>query len=184
MKECPACKTSNLNDAESCQHCSLSLRGAAESAPAPKKSTAGSDIITIGVIIALIGGVMWGLDWNSKRQNEPARNPEIEQLLARSRDVQAKLAELNKIKVKDGWTWDIDGEYDYIRGSVVNTGNKPVSYWKVTARFFDKSGAEVDSDITNDGETLMPGAAKRFEIMHRNIPKTTASLEVSEVVFE
>lgn len=72
--------------------------------------------------------------------------------------------------------------YAYVRGSVTNNGDRPVAYWKATARFRDKNGAVIDTDYTNSGETLRPGESKNFQIMHRHDPRfDTATVEIDEV---
>ena len=89
-----------------------------------------------------------------------------------------------KVGVPKGWKWEYENDYDYVRGSVKNASSRTVSYWKVTARFLDKKGNIIDSDYTNSGETLLPGAAKRFEIMHAQIPQAkSARCFVEEVRF-
>ena len=71
-----------------------------------------------------------------------------------------------------------------VKGSLKNNTGRVVTYWKVTARFLDAAGNEVDSDYTNNGENLHPGAQKRFEIMHGHTSGSkTATVEVSEVVY-
>jgi hypothetical protein len=87
------------------------------------------------------------------------------------------------VTVQNGWTWQIDGDWDYIRGSVKNDTSRVVTYWAATVRFYNSAGNEIDSDFTNGGQPIYPGASKRFEIMHRNIPGTTASMEITSVRF-
>jgi hypothetical protein len=74
-----------------------------------------------------------------------------------------------KVKVKDDVDIKIEDDYTYVRGSVINKSSRSVGYWKVTVNFM-KKGKIVDSAFTNALETLLPGASKRFEIMHNNIP--------------
>lgn len=86
-------------------------------------------------------------------------------------DLKAKdEADKAKIIVKDGWSWSSDGDYIRCTGSVKNTGTRTVSYWKVTFEFMNRKGEVIDTDYTNSGETLMPGASKRFETMHSDVP--------------
>ena len=72
-----------------------------------------------------------------------------------------------KMKVVDGWTWSTKGNYSYVKGSVKNTSDSVISYFKVTAEYLDSRGNVVDTDYTNSGETVRPGNQKEFEIMHR-----------------
>ncbi len=91
----------------------------------------------------------------------------------------------DKSKVKMGEYKTERGEnYLYVRGNVVNYSSRTVRYWKAMAHFFDKNGNEVDSAMTNSADTLLPGAAKHFEIMHSDLPQiTNASMEVEVVDF-
>lgn len=67
------------------------------------------------------------------------------------------------------WTFENYG-YDYVRGSLKNNSDRTVTYWKVSAEFFDKKGDVIDTAFTNSMETLRPGASKRFEIMLSHPP--------------
>jgi hypothetical protein len=91
----------------------------------------------------------------------------------------------NPVRVAKGWSYEEDsyGNYEHITGSIVNHGIRPVRYWKVTAKF-TRNGSIVDTAYTNGAQTILPGAAKRFSIMHENIPGTSASVEVDDVRFE
>lgn len=93
---------------------------------------------------------------------------------------------LDKSKVKMGeYRWEYEDSYDYIRGNVVNYSSRPVSYWLAQCHFYDKNGSEIDSQITNSTDTLLPGAAKRFEIMHSRMPQAKKiRMEVTEVRFK
>lgn len=74
------------------------------------------------------------------------------------------------LQIQDGWTWTTDGDYTYIKGSIRNSSAYPVEYWEITAEYLDASGQVLDSDYTNDGQTLNSGDMKEFEIMHENNP--------------
>jgi len=81
--------------------------------------------------------------------------------------------------------WVLDGGYDYIRGSVQNGSDQTVRYWKLTAFYKNSSGDIVDSAFTNDLEDLLPGASKKFEIMHKASPEiTSVSVVFSKVEFK
>jgi hypothetical protein len=72
----------------------------------------------------------------------------------------------SKVLVKaDNWSRERD--YCYVNGTVTNQGDRNVSYWKVTAKFYDKGGAVIDTGWTNAGERLGPGESKKFRIMQR-----------------
>lgn len=72
-----------------------------------------------------------------------------------------------KMKIVDGWTWGNEGNYSYVKGSIKNTSDSVITYFKVTAEYLDSSGNVIDTDYTNSGETVKPGNQKEFEIMHR-----------------
>jgi hypothetical protein len=74
----------------------------------------------------------------------------------------------NKLEIQKGWTWDLDGDYTYVKGRVKNTGDKNITYFEVTAEYLDSAGNVLDSDYTNSGETIRPNNMKEFEIMHRH----------------
>lgn len=86
------------------------------------------------------------------------------------------------LKIEQGWDWKKDGNYIYITGSVKNISDKTISYYEVTADFYDSGGNIIDSDWTNGGNDLKPNASSEFEIMHKydsNIKKV--NLEVTDV---
>ena len=76
-----------------------------------------------------------------------------------------------KLEIVKGWQWSDEGDWTYIRGSVKNVGDVPIGYFKVQAEYENAKGEVVDTDYTNSGERLNPGAAKKFEIMHRDSPE-------------
>ncbi|MFA5974801.1 MAG: FxLYD domain-containing protein [Elusimicrobiota bacterium] len=87
-----------------------------------------------------------------------------------------------KLVIQKGLSWTVDGNYTYVRGSVKNTGDAPARYFKVTVEYKNGKGEVVDTDYTNSTETVMPNAAKKFEVMHRNAPEfKTVSTFVDEV---
>lgn len=78
-------------------------------------------------------------------------------------------AAIAKVVVED-FDIKLEDRYFYVRGSVINRSSHTVGYWKVTANFMNKKGKIMDSGFTNALETLLPGASKRFEIMHETLP--------------
>lgn len=89
-------------------------------------------------------------------------------LIATVTDVQNKsLSPGQKLKIQDGWKWKKDGNYTYITGSVKNETEKDITYFKLTAEYKDSAGTTLDTNYTNSGETISPGAMKKFEIMHK-----------------
>ena len=75
---------------------------------------------------------------------------------------------IDKLVIQNGWTWDLDGNYTYVRGRVKNTGDKNITYFEVTAEYLSSTGQVLDTDYTNSGETLRPDNMKEFEIMHKD----------------
>lgn len=126
--------------------------------------------------------------------SSPAYNPSPEQATPSSSPspdpmIQAAAQEaLDKAKVivsSEGKEWYIDGDYDYVKGSVANKSDRTISYWSAIAYYSDKKGNILDSQITNSGDTLLPGARKHFEIMHTHLPKANyVRVEVQDVTFK
>lgn len=75
---------------------------------------------------------------------------------------------IDKLEIQSGWTWNIDGNYTYVKGRVKNIGDKTISYFKITAQYKDNDGNVLDTDYTNSNENILPGDSKEFEIMHEN----------------
>jgi len=72
------------------------------------------------------------------------------------------------LEIQEGWTWEKDGDYNYIRGRVKNIGDKNISYFEITAEYLNSADTVLDSDYTNSSQTLMPNNMKEFEIMHKH----------------
>lgn len=87
------------------------------------------------------------------------------------------------LRVNSGWTKQKDGNYIYIKGSVTNISSiKTISYFEVSAKFYDSRGNVIDSDYTNDGTKLSPGETRQFEIMHKyNSSEQDIKLSIQEV---
>lgn len=86
-----------------------------------------------------------------------------------SLDTQKELA------IQEGWVWEKDGAYTYIKGSVKNNGEEPIYYYRINAEYKDEAGQVLDTDFTNSGTRLDPGSEAKFEIMH---PHDNAYAEV------
>lgn len=86
------------------------------------------------------------------------------------------------IEIVDGWKWERDGNYIYIRGSVKNVSEKVISYFEITADFLNTNGDIIDSDMTNDGDELQPNTSRKFEIMHKYDSKfKKVKLRISDI---
>jgi len=71
------------------------------------------------------------------------------------------------LEIQDGFKWEKDGDYMYVRGSVKNIGDIDISYFEVTVEYLDTNSNVLDSDYTNNGQLLKSGNMKEFEIMHK-----------------
>ncbi len=92
---------------------------------------------------------------------------------------------INNLEIIDGWTWDREGNYTYIRGRVKNIGIRNIRYFKVTAEYMDQNYNVLNTDFTNSAEIIKPGNQKEFEIMHRyNREYKKVRIFVEEVRFE
>ena len=136
-----------------CKECGKEVSTEADKCPncgAPVKSKGSGCFSAIGVVIGflILVGVIGSL-LNTGDQSAPSINLEI-------------------IK---GWTWEDEGDWTYIRGSVKNIGKTPVGYFEVRAEYKNSKGEVVDTAYTNSAERLNPGAAKKFEIIHRDSPE-------------
>lgn len=90
------------------------------------------------------------------------------------------------VKVKN-YSWDKTSSknYSYIRGSVINDGDKTLRYFKVKASFLDYSDNVIDSEITIERVRLESGESKEFEIMHpSNYAYQSVRVEVEEFGLE
>lgn len=89
---------------------------------------------------------------------------------------------LPSVMVEPGWTWTVDNGYSYIKGRIRNYGKQTIRYFEVTASFYGKSNQILDTDYTNSGQDVVPGARKTFEIMAPySRDYSSASLEVTKV---
>ncbi len=70
-------------------------------------------------------------------------------------------------EIVNGWTWDKRGQFTYINGSLSNTGNANIGYYKIIAEYLDENDQVLDSQFTNSNDLIKPGQISNFEIMHR-----------------
>jgi hypothetical protein len=90
-------------------------------------------------------------------------------------------AYVQNMEIEDS-NWTTERNYTYVRGRVKNSGDKTVSYFKITAYYKDDEDNVLDTDYTNSAENLRPGMAKEFEIMHRASPDYKhVSIQVEDV---
>jgi len=84
----------------------------------------------------------------------------------------------NLLVIIDGWTWVIEGDYTYVRGSVKNIGNIVISYFEVNVKYEDVNKNVLDSDFTNWDRKIQPGESKEFAIKH-HVNKKYQCIEIS-----
>ena len=63
--------------------------------------------------------------------------------------------------------YTIEGDYIHINGSVKNTGDTPITYFKIVCKFMDEEGQVLDSAYTNSILTVEPNEMQKFEIIHK-----------------
>lgn len=71
------------------------------------------------------------------------------------------------LEIQDGWKWEGESDYSYIRGRVKNISTYNVGYYKLTAEFLDDNGNVLNTDYTNSNDTIRPNNMQEFEIMHK-----------------
>ena len=175
-KQCPHCAETIKAAAKVCRFCGRDLEEDEEEVQAVKARSGVMDGVKLGCgmfivlpILLFVGGVLFfacmaGLGSSLKPAGKSTGG-----------------SNSPKLEVVKGFTWEASGDYDYVRGSVKNSGDIPIRYFKVRAEFLDKKGRVVDTDYTNSGERLEPGQRKKFEIMHRSSPEyKSVSVSVDE----
>lgn len=92
---------------------------------------------------------------------------------------------IDKLVIQKGWKYTINGNYSYVRGRIKNTGDKTISYFKIKALYKNKNNDVLDTGYTNSANILVPGGAKKFEIMHKRSPDYKyVSIHVEKVSVE
>lgn len=86
-------------------------------------------------------------------------------------------------EILDDWTWKRDDNLTIIEGSVLNSGTKPIGFFRVKAEYVDKDGNVVETDSAVHGEVVWPGHQKKFKISNIYANKhETVRIWVDEVV--
>ena len=110
----------------------------------------------------------------SKRFNYTKKQKELQKLIK----ILPKHIDSNVLVIIDGWTWVIDGNYTFVRGSVKNTGNVAISYFEVNVKYEDVNKNVLDSDFANWDRKIQPGESKEFQIKH-HINKNYQCIDIS-----
>jgi hypothetical protein len=120
--------------------------------------------IVLGIVVVL-GVVGYIIAENNRMQN--IRDDIDSYYLQKELDELLSKPSTFDLQIQSGWTTRKSGNYTYIEGSVKNiSDDKTISYYKITARFYDSSGNVIDSDWTNGSQDLRPGDSVQFDIMH------------------
>ena len=89
----------------------------------------------------------------------------------------------DELVIKDDFNTKIKDGYIYINGSVINQGNKTISYYKIIVKYLDKNNNVIHSNYTNSIENLYPGESREFEIMNKYNGYENYKLLVEEVKY-
>lgn len=89
----------------------------------------------------------------------------------------------DNLVIQDHRDMEIKDGYIYINGSVTNKGNKIITYYKITVKYFDENNKVVHSNYTNSNERLYPNESREFEIMNKYNGYKYSQLIAEEVKF-
>lgn len=89
-----------------------------------------------------------------------------------------------KLLIQEDWISTIKDGYIYINGSVTNTGDKIIDYYKITVKYLDENQNVVHSNYTNSIEKLYPNESREFEIMNKYNGYDYTRLVIEEVRYE
>ena len=154
MKKCPKCNKKYTDDKEYCKDCGCKL----------EKILSKYIYIVIGIIImCLIGNYFVFSDFNKYDDSKTNKYSYDSFSNYNSSPTTNDLSIVS-------WDSYSQREYTYIEGSVKNTGSQTISYYKITAKYYNRYTKDiVDSDFTNSAEDLEPGESRKFEIMTKGV---------------
>lgn len=164
---CPHCRAEVKDGWKFCPKCGRPLPDAEGNMPehisppanSQHESKSSNNAVILGIVLILAAVLFFWLSSDSM----PSQKATIPATSIGTKDLSKML------DIQDGWVWEGDRYgYAYIRGSVKNIGDKPVTYFAITAEYLDDNGQVLDSTYTNSLEKIYPGNQKRFEIMHRH----------------
>lgn len=89
----------------------------------------------------------------------------------------------NNIKVTN--MWSLDGDFEVIKGTVKNEGDKAVNNVKLTAYYYDGYGKTIGSETVYLKSAINPGSYADFEITHRySSDEKKYELKLEDLIFE
>lgn len=157
MKTCNKCHESYSDDMNYCVSCGGELGSIPRRIPKQKIIIA--VVITFVAIVSIISIVEAKKFSDSRKSVENDRNTRIY-------EDYISTPTTSDIEIEDGWTWDVDGDYIKIEGSVSNISDKTISYYEVTAEFLDSNDNAIDTDWTN-GSDVSPNSSSKFDMMYK-----------------
>jgi hypothetical protein len=91
---------------------------------------------------------------------------------------------LDSLQIQEKWKWELDKNYSHVTGRVKNTSQKPIKYWKISAKFLDKNNQVINQEIDNSIDILLPNESDEFEIMTKHKKEySSVTVSVSEIKF-
>lgn len=157
MKVCNTCHESYSDDMNYCVSCGGGLSSI--SRKIPKQRIIIAVVITFVAIVSIVSIVEAKKFSDSRKAVETDRSTRIY-------EDYISTPTTSDVEIEDGWTWDIDGDYINIEGSVCNISNKSINYYEVTAEFLDSNGNVIDTDWTN-GSDVSPNNSSKFDMMYK-----------------
>jgi len=99
---------------------------------------------------------------------EDVKDSQEKSLVDETENTQQKVLESDQrrlsAQILDNWTWERKENVTYIKGSLKNTGESPVGFFRIKAEYLDENGNVVDADMAVHGEVIWPGHQKKFKI--------------------
>lgn len=157
MKMCNKCHESCSDDMNYCVSCGGELSHI--SRKTPKQRIVIAVVITFVAIVTIVSIVEAKKFSDSREAVENDRNTRIY-------EDYISTPTTYDVEIEDGWTWEVDGNYIKIEGSVSNISDKAISYYEVTAEFLDSNGDVIDTDWTN-GSDVSPNNSSKFDMMYK-----------------
>ncbi len=141
--------------------------------------------IVLGVVVGIIVAVVLLVVGCATLVEVGKRAETKSKYLAATNSVQDSFIPSTALQINKDWKWELDKNYSHVRGSVKNISGKSIRYWKITAKYHDKTGNVVNQEIDNSTDLLMPNDSDQFEITAKNNKAYDfVIVEASEVRFQ